>query len=45
MTDPIKSKGPETFLGVLDEFSGPKEMGLEVIRRIVGRTGVRGLEF
>jgi hypothetical protein len=45
LTDPIDSKGPETFLGAPDEFSGPEEMGPDVIRPVVGRTGGIGPEF
>lgn len=44
MIDPMESRGPETFLGAPDEFSGPEEIGPEVIRPVVGRTGI-GPEF
>jgi hypothetical protein len=43
--DPVESSGPENFRGAPEEFSGPDDMGPEVIRPVVGRTGARGPEF
>ena len=45
LRDPVESNGPETFQGLLDGFSGPEEMGPDVIMPVVGRIGASGSEL
>jgi hypothetical protein len=44
--DAAESRDPDTFLfGAPEEFSGPEEIGPDVIRPVAGSMGGRGPEF
>ena len=42
LRDPVESNGTENFQEALDGFSGPEEMGPNVIKHVVGKTGASG---